>query len=276
MNVRTLLAEGRKRLTGQAAGQLESELLLCHVLGVDRAWLYANPERLPEAGQTGKFIELIGRRESGEPIAYLTGLREFWSLPLKVTRDVLIPRPETELLVQSALEFIPEDAAWRVADLGTGSGAIALALAVERPRCEIHATDRSEASLRVARENARNLAPGRIHFHAGDWLEPLQGRFQVVISNPPYVAAGDPHLHSGDCRYEPVEALTPGPDALACIRHIIRASPPFFCDGGLLALEHGFDQAIEVRRLFQEHGYTRIGTREDLEGKPRVTCGFRA
>ena len=273
MDVRQCLAEGRKRLAGQPAARLEAEVLLCQALGIGRAWLYANPEAVPDAVQAENYMDLIARRESGEPIAYLAGVREFWSLPIKVTPDVLIPRAETEMLVETALEFIPREAAWRIADLGTGSGAVALALAVERPECMVHAVDCSSAALEVARENARNIAPGRIRFHAGEWLAPLEGQFQLLVSNPPYVAEDDPHLRRGDCRFEPAAALTPGKDAMASIRHIVGESPRYLGKGGMLAFEHGFDQADAARQLMVDRGFSEVATRDDLEKRPRVTSG---
>ncbi len=167
MRVSALLAAGRGLLADQPAGRLETEILLGEVLQTGRAWLYANPEHEVQPQQAARFLDLAGRRNRGEPVAYLTGRREFWSLSLKVTTDVLIPRPETELLVETVLAFVPPEARWRIADLGTGSGAIALAIAVERPLCEVHATDLSEAALDVARENGENLAPGRVSFSPG-------------------------------------------------------------------------------------------------------------
>lgn len=260
-------------MADQPTGRLEAEILLGEVLGVNRAWLYANPDKTvsPELGN--EFLDMVGRRRNGEPIAYLTGRREFWSLPLKVTADVLIPRPETELLVETALNFIPADAAWRIADLGTGSGAIALALASERPLCEIHATEHGEAALAVARENAQDIAPGRVNFNRGYWLEPLDGRFQIIVSNPPYVAQDDPHLAAGDCRFEPREALTPGRDALAAIRLIAREAQHFLEPGGWLVFEHGFDQGKAVRELMRGLAYQGVRTWKDLEGRERVTAG---
>ena len=258
-----------------AATALEAEVLLAHVLGVGRAWLFANRERSLPASDTGRFMALLERRVAGEPIAYLVGRREFWSMPLIVTPDVLIPRPETELLVQLALDFIPVDADWRVADLGTGSGAVALAIATERPRCEVHATERSRNALKVAARNVDDLAPGRVTLHPGCWLEPLPGRFRVIVSNPPYVAAADPHLAAGDCRFEPRDALTPGKDALAAIREIARAAPARLEAGGLLAFEHGCDQGAASRALLVELGYAGVRTLEDIEGRERVTFGTR-
>ena len=274
-SVRALLAEARRRLAGVPAAALEAELLLGYVLDVTRAWLFANPGHEPGAGLSDRFRRLVERRAGGEPIAYLLGRREFWSLSLAVTPDVLIPRPETERLVQAALEFIPVDAAWRVADLGTGSGAIAIAIARERPECEVHATDLSQAALAVAAGNVEALAPGRVRLHEGSWLEPLDGRFQVIVSNPPYVAEGDPHLVEGDCRFEPRSALTAGPDGLEAIRRIVRDALPLLEPGGLLALEHGYEQGAAVRALLQEGGYRDTRTLQDLEGRERVTRGMR-
>jgi len=209
----------------------------------------------------------------GEPIAHLTGQREFWSLPLKVTPDVLIPRPETELLVEAALARIPADARWRIADLGTGSGAIAIAIASERILCEVHATETSAAALAVAMENAEALVLGRIQFHQGSWLSPLQGPFQFIVSNPPYVEMGDPHLQRGDVRHEPVTALSPGYDGLAAIRHIAADSLPLLGSRGWLAFEHGFDQGEAARKIMEGLGYSGVETLNDLAGLERVTLG---
>lgn len=272
-SVAAQLAAARARLAGQPAGGLEAGLLLAEVLGVNRAWLFANPDHPLDPAQAVAFGELLGRRERGEPVAYLLGRREFWSVSLIVTPEVLIPRPETELLVQAALEFIPDEAAWRVADLGTGSGAVALAIARERLNCEIHATDVSAAALKVASMNVDRLAPGRVHLHHGEWLEPLAGRFRVIVSNPPYVAENDPHLDQGDCRFEPRTALTAGPDGMAAIARIARDALPRLEPGGLLALEHGFEQAAAVRGLLEDGGYGEIRTLPDLEGRDRVTLG---
>ena len=276
MDVRQLLAEGRRLLAGTDAPALEAEVLLGHVLGRNRAWLYANPEAAVGDAATAGYRRLLERRRDGEPIAYLTGVRAFWSLELQVTPDVLIPRPETELLVEIALERIPPDTPCRVADLGTGSGAVALAIATERPRCEIHATEFSPAALAVAQANAERLAlSGRVRFHEGSWCEPLTGRFWLIVSNPPYVDPADPHLQRGDCRFEPRRALTTGNDALAAIRAIADQAPEHLEPGGCLALEHGFDQGRDVRELLAERGYRDITTRTDLEGRERVTAGCR-
>lgn len=274
MSVRELLAEARGLLADRDAGALEAEVLLCHVLGVNRAWLYANSGENVGGLQKRKFQELVSRRARGEPVAYLTGEREFWSLPFAVTPDVLIPRPETELLVEVALEHLPIDSTARVADLGTGSGAVAVAIARERPCCELHATDISARALAVAKQNAESLAPGRIAFHRGSWLEPLRGEFRLIVSNPPYVAENDPHLSRGDCRFEPGTALTPGGDGLAAIRVIAEQSVAFLEKGGCLLFEHGFDQGAAARAVLSGLGYTGVATRCDLEGRERVTLGL--
>jgi release factor glutamine methyltransferase len=271
LNVADLLAEARARLGSPPAGALEAEVLLQFVLGRGRSWLFANPDTEVQAFDARRFRGLVDRRSAGEPVAYLVGEREFWSLTLKVTPDALIPRPETELLVAAALEFIPVDAAWRIADVGTGSGAIAIAIAHERPACELHATDISEAALALAGENARSLAPGRIHLHRGCWLEPLKGPFDVIVSNPPYVAEDDPHLQQGDCRFEPLRALTAGPDGLAAIRRIAEQARHLLVEGGALAFEHGYDQGEGVRALLESLDYSALVTRQDLEGHDRVT-----
>lgn len=274
MKVRELLAAARTRLSVQPAGRLEAEILLCQAVGKNRAWLFANPEHPVEPIQEGSYRELVERRSDGEPIAYLTGVREFWSLPIRVTPDVLIPRPETELLVESVLAAIPPDARWRIADLGTGSGAIALVIARERPLCEVHATDISEAALEVARENERELAPGRITFHRGSWLDPLDGRFHLLVSNPPYIAPGDPHLLQGDCRFEPAGALTTGHGGLQAFQQIAGQALKFLEPGGMLVFEHGPDQGGAVREILERLGYHDIATRKDLENRERMTSGL--
>jgi len=273
MNVRELLARGSIRLADQPAGRLETEILLSAVLGAGRSWLYANPEHVPKENQASRFLDLVERRRSGEPVAYLTGFREFWSMPLKVTSGVLIPRPETELLVETVLAVIPPDAAWRVVDVGTGSGAIAVAIARERPLCEVHATDISEAALNVARENARTHVPGRIMFHHGSWLQPLKGKFRVIVSNPPYIAPGDPHLLQGDCRFEPPTALTAGNDGMEALQHIAREALDYLETGARLVFEHGFDQGSNVRALLAKLGYQDVETQKDLENRERVSSG---
>ena len=273
--VRQHLRAAQERLVNLPAGRLEAEILLAHCLGSPRSTLYASPEMIISEQIGDRYRQLVARRLAGEPIAYLTGRREFWSLPLRVTPDVLIPRPETERLVELALERIPANAKWRLADLGTGSGAIALALASERPGCEVHGSDVSAAAIAVARDNAERLGIGNVRFHTGSWSRPLTGRFQLVLSNPPYVDEDDPHLAQGDCRFEPLGALTPGSDALAAIRSVAREASGVLEPGGWLLLEHGPDQGGEALTILKEAGYEDVFTAQDLLGHDRVTGGRR-
>jgi len=273
MRIREALQLGRHELAGQAAARLEAEILLAFCLGAPRSLLYAQPELELSEDQSGGFQALLQRRRAGEPIAYVTGVREFWSLRLHVTPAVLIPRPETELLVERALELIPADSVWRIADLGTGSGAVALALAKERPACEVHAVDLSGAALEVAKDNARRLGLERVRFHQGHWCEPLAGAFRLIAANPPYVGEDDPHLHTGDCRFEPRQALTPGPDALAAIREIASQTRGRLEPGGWLMLEHGPGQGEGVREVMEKAGFRDVSTLRDLLGHERLTVG---
>jgi len=249
---------------------------MAHVLESTRSFLYANPELELPRKRSEAFKKLIKKRTQGQPIAYLTGSSEFWSLPLKVSPAVLIPRPDTELLVEKALKKIPSAADWRIADLGTGSGAIALALASERRKCEIHATDISMAAIKVARENASLLGLSRIQFHRGSWSQPLQGKFHLVISNPPYIDANDPHLQQGDLRFEPRKALSPGTDGLRAIRKISQLAGPMLVDGGWLMFEHGWEQGPVACEILQDAGFTNVETLQDLAGHDRVSMGEKA
>lgn len=264
-------------LAREAIPEDEAVLLLLHVLVRPRAWLYAHGDDRLAADAAHRFEQLVARRSAGEPVAYLVGSRGFWTLDLAVTPDTLIPRPETELLVEQALARLDAGTPARVADLGTGSGAIALAIASERPRARVVATDRSEAALAVARGNAMANGLGdRVEFRAGDWFAPLAGkRFDLVASNPPYIAAGDPHLGQGDLRHEPPSALASGPDGLDAIRTIVAAAPEHLLAGGWLLLEHGFDQGPAVRALLQAAGFDQVATVPDLEHRDRVSLGRR-
>jgi release factor glutamine methyltransferase len=271
--LRDCLETASNKLDRSPNGRLEAEILLAHALEATRSFLYANPELELPSRRVSEFRRLVRRRMRGEPIAYITGRREFWSLPLHVTPEVLIPRPETESLVEAALARIPEREKLRIADLGTGSGAVAIAIARERPSCEVHATDTSSAAIELAAENATRLGIRTVSFHLGSWFGPLTGRFDVVVSNPPYVAAGDPHLEQGDLRFEPRAALCPGPDALAAIREIAAQAAGRLNPGGWLLVEHGTDQGEDVREIFVRRGFREIGTDRDLGGHERVTCG---
>ena len=272
-SIKNLLTFAREKLVDSATARFDAEILMAHVLESKRSFLYANPElELPD-NRSDTFKKLIKQRVQGQPVAYLTESSEFWSLPLKVNQAVLIPRPDTERLVEAALLKIPESADWRIADLGTGSGAIALAIASERSKCEIHATDISPAAIEVARENASRLGFGHIHFHCASWNEPLKGKFHLVVSNPPYIDANDPHLASGDLRFEPRDALCPGADGLSAIREISPLAPAMLVDGGWLMFEHGWEQGPATRQIMLDAGFVNIETLQDLQGHDRVTLG---
>ena len=260
-----------------ASARLDAELLLAHALGQSRSYLRAWPERLLTDQQVQMLAMLVARRVAGEPIAHILGRREFWSLDLEITPATLIPRPETELLVELALARIPVDAVWEIADLGTGSGAIALAVARERPRCRVTATDVSMAALAVAQDNAQRLAIGNVVFQQGAWYAGLgQQRFDVIVSNPPYIRADDPHLRQGDVRFDPLSALVSGADGLDDLRVILAGAPDHLRPGAWLLVEHGYDQGEAVRRLFADAGLVDIESVKDLAGHPRVTLGQMA
>jgi release factor glutamine methyltransferase len=270
-----IIRQATKQLAATSSSpRLDAEVLLRHVAGLTRTTLItrANDRLSPEYEE--QFSGLIIRRAQGEPVAYLTGSREFWSIDLSVTPDVLIPRPETELLVEQALAQIPEDSQWTVADLGTGSGAITLAIAKERPRCWVIATDASEAALAIAQANSFRLAITNVEFRHGEWLKPLAGmRLDVIVCNPPYVRTSDPHLALGDVRFEPKSALVAGADGLDAIRCIAADAMSSLRPGGWLLLEHGYDQARAVRALFEVHGYDMVSCYRDTAGHERVTLG---
>ena len=269
----------------EAAGQLdagltaaerrhEAELLLCHVLGRDRAWLFAHANDALDVDAARRFDELLQRRVAGEPVAYLIGSRGFWTLDLAVSADTLIPRPETETLVEQVLARLPADQTCEVADLGTGSGAIALALASERPAWRLHAVDASEAALEVAGRNRDQLRLANVSLHLGDWLQPLDGlRLDAIVSNPPYIEDDDPHLSQGDLRFEPRMALASGADGLDAIRNIVRQTPSHLKPSGWLLLEHGWQQGEAVRALLDAAGFAQVATVPDLEGRDRVSLG---
>ncbi len=252
--------------------RLDAEVLLAHVCGLTRTALVARHAETLTPAQAERFEALVARRAAGEPVAYLTGRREFWSLELCVTPATLIPRPETELLVERALARIPPHATWRLADLGTGSGAVALALARERPSAHLVATDLSAEALAVARCNVERLGITNIVLRQGDWLEALADEpFDAIVSNPPYVASGDSRLRTGDLRFEPRDALAGGPDGLDAIRRIACHARRHLVPGGWLLIEHGADQRKAVERLFHQYGYADIACYRDLAGRDRVS-----
>jgi len=264
-----LLRAARSRIDA-----VDAQWLLAHALDRPIAWLYAHADEPVDDATAARFEVLVERRVAGEPVAYLTGRRGFWTFELQVTPDTLIPRPETELLVELALARLPSDRALQVADLGTGSGAIALALARERQRAQVLATDASHAALDVARANARALGLANIAFARGHWCTALDRRqFDLIASNPPYIAAGDPHLALGDLRREPAAALASGVDGLDAIRAIVADAPSHLVGGGWLLLEHGLDQGDAVRALLRAARFADVATDRDLEGRDRVSSG---
>lgn len=253
---------------------LENRILLCHVLGLSRVGLITGSERMLTAEEAARLAALVARRQAGEPIAYIVGQREFFGLPFQVNSAVLIPRPDTELIVELALERLAPRA--RMLDMGTGSGAIAVAVAHTRPDAAVTALDVSDAALAVARANA--AANGAdVRFVRSDWFAALDGEpFDLIASNPPYIAAGDAHLAQGDLRFEPVGALTDHADGLSDLRTIIAGAGAHLVPGGWLLLEHGYDQAEAVRALLATGGYTEVQSWRDLGGIERVSGGRRA
>ena len=257
-----------------STARIEVQCLLQAVLQVNRAYLFGHPERILTADEQLRYVALFERRLLGEPIAYLLGEREFFGLDLKVSPDTLIPRPDTELLVELALQHIPPVGACRVLDMGTGSGAIALAIAHARADARVVALDASEAALEVARENARRLKLVNVHLLRSDWFAALAGEhFDVIVSNPPYIEADDEHLTQGDVRFEPLSALASGADGLDDIRRIIIVAQQYLNPGGWLMFEHGYDQAASVRELMRQAGFCEVESMRDLAGIERATIG---
>ncbi|USQ14558.1 peptide chain release factor N(5)-glutamine methyltransferase [Legionella lytica] len=256
--------------------ELEAEILLCYVLGKNRAYLFAHPEELLTKEQYETYQSFLVKRAQGIPIAYITGEREFWSLNLKVNTHTLIPRHETELLVELALEKIPQDSQAWILELGTGSGAIAIAIAKERPNWNVIACDFSQEALQVAQENAQRHQVPNLSFHHSNWYSALPKRqYHAIISNPPYIAEQDPHLQEGDLRFEPRSALASAQDGLADLHLIIEQGYDYLLPNGLILLEHGYDQKLKVRAILNELGYKNVQCWKDLQGHDRVSGGWR-
>ena len=274
--LRTWLQRATRQLAdaGSDSPRLDAQILLGHALNRPRSYLYAHDDDRLSAAQLAQADVLLQQRLAGHPIAHLLGRREFWSQELEVSPDTLIPRPETEITLELALERIPVEADWAVLDLGTGSGALALMLALERPHCRVTAVELSPAALAVAQRNRDRLGLSRLELLAGDWFTPVAGRrFRLIVSNPPYVAATDPHLERGDVRFEPRSALAAGPTGLDELEHLIAQAPGYLEAGGWLVLEHAFDQADTVASLLREKGFIDIQCRPDLAGQPRASAG---
>ncbi len=280
VSIHQQLSEAQRAIASALAlppseARIEAQLLMRKALGnVTRAQLLLVDRETPSPVQSTLFAALLQRRLGGEPVAYIEGCREFYGLEFKVTPDVLIPRPDTETLVEAALERIALQQPCRVLDLGTGSGAIAIAIAHLRPHAQVTAVDASPAALAVAGANAARLTSGNVRLLCGDWFAAVEAeRFDVIVSNPPYINADDPHLQQGDLRFEPPGALASGADGLDAIRNIVSAAPQHLAPGGWLLLEHGYDQAERVGALLRAAGFKRVESRRDLAGIQRVTLG---
>ncbi|WP_288429964.1 peptide chain release factor N(5)-glutamine methyltransferase [uncultured Pantoea sp.] len=276
MDIRHWLKQAVATLCGGDSPKRDAEILLGFVTGKSRSWLVAFDETLLTEAQLQQLDVLLARRARGEPVAHLIGEREFWSLPLQVNDATLIPRPDTEILVEQALAHLPESPA-RVLDMGTGSGAIALAIASERPDCDVIGVDRIPAAVALAQRNAAHLAIPNATFIQSHWFAQITpARFDLIVSNPPYIDANDRHLNEGDVRFEPRSALVAKEAGLADLRLLIEQAINWLQPGGWLLLEHGWQQDEAVRHLMQQHHYLSVATANDYGGNPRVTFGQAA
>ena len=277
--IAALLAESVTLNACSDTPRLDTEILLAHSIGKPRSYLYTWPERTLTDSQTENFRRALHRRKQGEPIAHITGFRDFWNLTLSVTSDTLIPRPETETLVEQALQagdrMLSGNAGGilDVLDLGTGTGAIALAIASEKPQWQITAVDRFPDVVALAESNRQNNEINNVTVYQSDWFENISGQFDLIVSNPPYIDGNDPHLKQGDVRFEPLSALVSGEGGLSDLCLIIEQARSYLRPDGYLLLEHGFDQGEQVRQLLAKSGYTEVDTVNDLGGNPRVTLG---
>lgn len=276
ITIEKILKQSEKRLSSSTSSRIDVEILLAELLKTNRTYLYTHSERTLNDNEQRNFENLLARRLQGEPVAYIVGHKSFWSFDLIVTKDTLIPRPETELLVELTLELLPKNSALKIADLGTGTGAIALALACERPQWKISATDQSVAALKIAQKNAKNILPANIimRFYQGIWCAALPHKdYDAIVSNPPYLANDDPHLQQGDIQFEPKYALQSGTDGLSDIRKIIHQARDYLKPGGWLIVEHGYDQGDDVTQLLLAAGYIAVNDHRDLGGHYRVAVG---
>jgi len=275
-----LLTAAKAQLANSDTAQLDAEVLLAHVLDKQRSYLRAYPEVKPEKEAAQTYALLLARRAAGEPVAHLTGQREFWSLNLHVTTDTLVPRADTELLVETALQLLTtiKSDAIKLADLGTGSGAIALAIASECPQCEITATDLSTAALAVAKDNATHLQISNVHFIHSNWFSAFSDGelFDIIVSNPPYIPSADPHMQTPELKCEPEFALSSGEDGLDALRCIVQQASNFLSKNGWLLVEHGHDQGQAVQRLFTQNGFQNVETKQDIGGHDRVCLGCKS
>lgn len=272
MRIDDALTWAKFLLANSDSALLDAQVLLAYVLGKETIYLLTWPERDISAEQKSKFEELINKRINGVPVAHLTGTREFWSLPLKVNNSTLIPRPDTEILVEAALEFCPADA--DILDLGTGTGAIILALASELPKANCLGIDFSEAAVQLATENAQQLKINNVLFKQSNWFENVAGEYDLIVSNPPYIDKNDHHLQQGDVRFEPLSALVAADKGLADIQLIAKQATDYLKEGGALLIEHGFEQGALVRDILQNLSYSQVKTIKDYGGNERVTMAI--
>lgn len=274
IDIKSALLYGVQLLTHESKARMDAEILLAFVLKTSRTFLHAHADDVLLDDDWERYQTLLNKRLQGSPIAYLTGVREFWSLPLTVSKATLIPRHETELLVELSLQFLAAQEESRILDLGTGTGAIALALASENPLWQIDAVDISIDAINIAKQNAEHHHLRNVKFYVSNWFSDLpKHKYNIIISNPPYIAVDDPHLKCGDLRFEPINALISGRDGLDDLRHLIGQSPDYLSPEGILLVEHGYDQKVNVQSLFHQAGYHSIQTWKDLQGNDRATCG---
>jgi release factor glutamine methyltransferase len=272
-----LLQKAEQGINCSESARLDAEILLCDVMQFSRSKIYSHPEQVVPDDKTVLFQSLIKQRQQGHPIAHLTGKKEFWSLQLTVNKDTLIPRPETELLVETALQKIPKGAEFNILDLGTGCGAIAIAIASERPHCNLVATDINANALAIAKKNAETHQLKNILFYHSDWYQNIPPqKFDLIVSNPPYIKQGDEHLKQGDVQFESKLALVAGTDGMQAINMILENTKAYLASEACLLIEHGYDQKLLVQETFQKHNFKQIKTFQDLSGHDRITLGHES
>ena len=272
--VTKLLQKAEQSINCSESARLDAEILFCDVMQFDRSRIYSHPEQIVPDDKLVLFQSLIEQRQQGRPIAHLTGKKEFWSLEFAINEDTLIPRPETELLVETALQMIPDDATFNILDLGTGSGAIAIAIASERPSCKILATDINTNTLAMAKKNAETHQLGNIQFYLSNWYQNIPSQeFDLIVSNPPYIRQDDEHLSQGDVRFEPELALVAGADGMQAINMILEDASQYLASDAYLLIEHGYDQKQLVQEAFLKHDFKQLKTFHDLSGQDRMTYG---
>ncbi len=272
--VTELLLQAEQSINCSDSARLDAEILFCDVMQFNRSRIYSHPEQIVPDDKSVLFQSLIAQRQQGRPIAHLTGKKEFWSLQLAINEDTLIPRPETELLVETALQLVPDDTTFNILDLGTGSGAIAIAIASERPNCKIVATDINTNALIIAKKNAETHQLKNIQFYLSNWYQNIPSQeFDLIVSNPPYIKEDDEHLSQGDIRFEPELALVAGTDGMQAINIILENAKQYLASDAYLLIEHGYDQRSLVEEAFLKHDFKQLKSFQDLSGQDRITMG---